>query len=437
MKRYFLKTIFSLAALLLMASCAGDENYAPVQPPVDGETTYRMVFEGSFNDYDAKRSTSDSWSSGDKIYIRISSTVNGVATYDGSEWSITTSSSLSAGNVTECEAFHFDGEFTVSGNVIDLNPSVAVYQDLEARCALYDGVVCLFADLVPRTARVRFVSQSNPTITLYGFRSLFNYDLSTGNFSQGVTYARRSTNNTTFGEGYSTEYFYLSGLNETVAVAAPGGLYGKSLPAEVATAGESGYITVPREGAMNDWEKLTEYGGYEFVDLGLPSCKLWATCNVGATTPEAQGNYYGWGEKTTFTYYSSSYSTTYNLSFSSNIQGNSNYDTASAVWGLPWVMPLKADFNELVNNCTRVWTTVNGVNGFRFTGPNGNTLFLPAAGYYNSSSRNSYGSYGYYWTADYYNSSSTSYYFYFYNNYVYAGNGRNRYYGQSVRAVLW
>ncbi|MBQ3243443.1 MAG: hypothetical protein IJB01_02435 [Bacteroidaceae bacterium] len=137
----------------------------------------------------------------------------------------------------------------------------------------------------------------------------------------------------------------------------------------------------------------------EYVDLGLPSGLKWATCNVGASSPEDYGDYYAWGETSTKSDYSSSTSTTYGKQMSS-IAGNPTWDVACNKWGSPWRLPTKAEFQELIDNCTWEWTTQNGINGYKVTSKkNGNSIFLPAAGWrYGTSSRDQ-GSGGDYWSA--------------------------------------
>ena len=149
-------------------------------------------------------------------------------------------------------------------------------------------------------------------------------------------------------------------------------------------------------GEENSFTTASLINGHDWVDLGLPSGLKWATCNVGATTPEGYGNYYAWGETTTKTSYDQSNSVTYGQQIS-DISGNATYDAARANWGSTWRMPTKAEMQELVNNCTCTWTTQNGVNGMRVTGPNGNSIFLPAAGSCYGSSPNDVGGHGYYW----------------------------------------
>ena len=125
------------------------------------------------------------------------------------------------------------------------------------------------------------------------------------------------------------------------------------------------------------------------IDLGLPSGTKWSCCNVGASAPEQYGGYYAWGETheksvynwETYQYYNDNlyYPDCY-INIGSDIAGT-GYDAATANWGAPWRMPSLAQCQELLNNCSSEWTTLNGVNGSKFVGPSGGTIFLPAAGY--------------------------------------------------------
>ncbi len=136
--------------------------------------------------------------------------------------------------------------------------------------------------------------------------------------------------------------------------------------------------------------------GHEYVDLGL-SVK-WATCNVGANKPEDYGDYFAWGETSPKAEYTTKNCIKYGERMS-DISGNAQYDAATANWGGSWRLPTKADLEELNNKCTWKWTTQNGVNGYKVTGPNGNSIFLPAAGYRLGSSLCGDGDRGYYWSS--------------------------------------
>ena len=153
--------------------------------------------------------------------------------------------------------------------------------------------------------------------------------------------------------------------------------------------------------------------GYEYVDLGL-SVK-WATCNVGANSPEEYGSYYAWGEtEEKSNYYwdtykwcngSSSKMTKYCTSSSYGTVDNKTVldledDVAHVKWGGSWRMPTLEEQKELKNNCTWSWTTQNGVNGYKVTSKtNGNSIFLPAAGYRRGTYLYDSGSDGNYWSS--------------------------------------
>ena len=194
---------------------------------------------------------------------------------------------------------------------------------------------------------------------------------------------------------------------------------------------------------------------HEYVDLGLPSGTKWATCNVGATTPEGYGNYYAWGETTSKNIYSwSNYrycngsSRTLTKYCNNSSYGNNGFtdalttleasdDAATANWGSAWRMPTKEEFEELNSNCTVTWTTQNGVYGRLFTSNiNGNSIFLPAAGYRNGSELYDDGSYGDYWSSSLYSDNTGfAWYLYFYSGDYRMYSYGYRYYGLTVRAV--
>ncbi len=157
--------------------------------------------------------------------------------------------------------------------------------------------------------------------------------------------------------------------------------------------------------------------GHEYVDLGLPSGTLWATCNVGATNPEGYGDYFAWGETktksdyswSTYQYYngSSSTLTKYCTDSSRGIVDNKTVleasdDVATANWGGDWRLPTYKEQTELGTECTWTWTTLNGVKGYEVKGKNGNSIFLPAAGCRYGSDLDDAGSNGNYWSSSLY-----------------------------------
>ena len=154
---------------------------------------------------------------------------------------------------------------------------------------------------------------------------------------------------------------------------------------------------------------------HEYVDLGL-SVK-WATCNVGANSPEEYGDYFAWGEtepKSIYDFSTYKYCngsditlTKYNYSSSKGTVDNKTTlelsdDAARANWGGSWRMPTTAEQDELRENCTWTWTTQNGVYGYKVTSKsNGNSIFLPAAGFLDSVLYSA-GSDGCYWSSSLY-----------------------------------
>ena len=189
----------------------------------------------------------------------------------------------------------------------------------------------------------------------------------------------------------------------------------------------------------------------EAVDLGL-SVK-WATCNVGASSPEDYGDYFAWGETTpkkqydwtTYKYCKGTYKTMTKYCNKSSY-GNNGFtdnktildpedDAAVVNWGGAWRMPTDEEFAELREQYTWTWTTQNGVNGYKVVGPNGNSIFLPAAGYIDGSSLSDASSFGDYWSSSLYTSSPYyAYDMYFYSGYVSSFNN-GRFNGLSVRPV--
>ena len=184
-----------------------------------------------------------------------------------------------------------------------------------------------------------------------------------------------------------------------------------------------------------------EEAGREVIDLGLPSGTKWASCNVGATKPEEYGGYYAWGETEEKEFYDKSTYKFYQddecVNIGSDISGT-NYDVAHVKWGGNWCMPTLDDIKELLDNCTYEWTTLNGVYGRKFTSNiNGNSIFLPAAGYRWYGDLYYAGEYGIYWSsAQYPDYSYYAYYLYFGSGYAYWLSYLYRYYGRSVRPVI-
>lgn len=170
------------------------------------------------------------------------------------------------------------------------------------------------------------------------------------------------------------------------------------------------------------------------IDLGLPSGTKWACCNVGATATQEDGGYYAWGEteeKDDYSWDTNQYGTEPNIT-----KYNASDDVAHVKWGGEWHMPTIEQYRELVEQCEYQWTSVDGMQGGKFTGPNGSSIFLPAAGHRRGSDLVDRGSIGYYWSSTLHPATSN------FVNILYLSNGSahwsgwtNRYGGGSVRPV--
>ena len=190
------------------------------------------------------------------------------------------------------------------------------------------------------------------------------------------------------------------------------------------------------------------------VDLGLPSGLKWASCNVGATTPDGYGDYFAWGEtapKADYSWetykYANGASDKLTKYCSKARYGDNDFtdnktvlepedDAAHVNWGEDWRMPTHAEWTELRENCTWTWTTQNGVNGYQVTSKaNSNSIFLPAAGDRYGTSLSDAGSDGYYSSAslnDY--TPSNAWCLRFASGYMY-GDNFPRHGGRPVRPV--
>lgn len=200
-----------------------------------------------------------------------------------------------------------------------------------------------------------------------------------------------------------------------------------------------------------DAQSTNMNNGHEYVDLGLPSGTLWATCNVGANRPENNGNYYAWGEtatKSTYSWKTYKYCrgdfknlTKYNTKSDYGTVDNKKVlgmtdDVARVNWGGDWRMPTYDEMNELKSKCIWTWTTQGGKSGYKVKGSNGRSIFLPAAGYYCQGKLNNEGSYGNYWSSSLGNNDPNG----AYNWHISSGEVGmylgHRYYGQTIRPVL-
>ena len=202
----------------------------------------------------------------------------------------------------------------------------------------------------------------------------------------------------------------------------------------------------------------------EYVNLGLYSGLKWAKCNLGASKPSDYGSYYAWGEtepKAEYTWATYKWMqagqsdemhiTKYTIAdgqtegiwydAGGNFIGDNKTtleaadDAATRKLGSPWRMPTKEEIRELLDHCTWNWTTQDGVNGCEVKGPNGNSIFLPAAGYREGSELNGAGSWGRYWSSSLSTGRSFNARVLYFRSDGHAWNDTSRYPGFTVRPV--
>ncbi len=196
----------------------------------------------------------------------------------------------------------------------------------------------------------------------------------------------------------------------------------------------------------------------DWVDLGLPSGLLWASRNIGANQPTDDGQFFAWGEtqpKMEYSWETYAYGHSYSelTKYCNNeVFGYNGYtddlttlqpgdDAATANWGNGARMPTMEEIKELCDNCTSEWVTLNGAKGRKFTGTNGNSIFIPAAGYIDEdgSSAFSLENYGYYWSSslrtDGFCNTAWELEFNPGTARPSSSSGHHRYYGYTVRAV--
>ncbi len=193
---------------------------------------------------------------------------------------------------------------------------------------------------------------------------------------------------------------------------------------------------------------------HEYVDLGLPSGTLWATMNVGASSPEDYGDYFAWGETATkrfcdletyrwcngsyqkWTKYCTSSYWGYKGFVDNKTELDLADDAAFVNWGPEWRIPSLDQIIELLDYCTREWVVMYGVNGYLLTSKlNGASLFLPTTGYQYGNSVYYRGTDGYYWSRSLSGSDMfKAHVINFWSVAIYSGS-HDRHYGQTVRPV--
>ena len=291
---------------------------------------------------------------------------------------------------------HSDNDFFIGDNILYVGYATIDGNLVESRTitqGLYINQEVILHFTYYSILQVETLAATDVTRVSAKLNGLINYDGSLEITDRGFYYGLSPDNLDNQVESSSTEMNFSAtiaslDINTTYyykayATNSDGTYYGSVMSFTTANVGEP-------TGTLN---------GYDWVDLGLPSATKWATCNVGANAPEESGNYYAWAEVYTKERYNWQY---YGLCAGSHqtlhkyccdsIYGYGGFvdtltvlqpvdDAATYNWGSGWHTPTKEEFVELVEYCTHAYTTLNGVPGLQFTGPNGYSIFLPSAGF--------------------------------------------------------
>ena len=457
------------AALLMMTQCK-KENETPTDP---AEGTVKMTVTAGPGRTDISTETGAiTWSTGDKLYVSNGSVWLG---YLFLEDGAGTANGTFTGNVTglddEGDACHFfylghDNVLTdLTGNSNDVSISMAEQDGtLEGAMKYHLGYGNTTVKVTGSEATGSVIMNTKIAIAHINFTdgtSAYTGSLTMGgtgisntlSVSPDGSFSGSGTDGITIGGTTGERYVTLipTGTTDVLSVAFTGDATGSMTFANG--------IQANKFYGMKDAIAVTlEAAGptHEYVDLGLPSGLLWATCNVGADFPEGYGWYFMWGSTTNggdsncswancpgnggnFSHNATAIAAWDATHLTNNVL-NPEVDAARANWGGDWRMPTSTEWQELYDNTTSTWTTENGVNGRKFTstkeGYTDKYIFLPAAGNRVITGVNFAGSYGYYRSGSLYSSNPKfAYVMFFPSDNVYSQYSFNREFGCTVRPV--
>ena len=416
--------VMALVFLVALTQCKKEQ----ATPANDGKTVDITldIKSGNGTRMDVNTSTGEvTYVSGDKIYVASGGKYVGTLTHNGTRFSGAISDPTVGeplhfyflGNVTPAETLTAGTTTTCSVVISDQTQHLPVIEYAPSNETYNSGATAFTAHLLNKCALVKFnvTTASEAAVCVTGFNNKV-----TVNFSDNtLTNSQESNGVITLPAGNGEKWAILLPQNALEA-----GTEGSAYSMNGAYTGTRGAVpAISNNGYLTagiEVEILTSNnsgGDHDYVDLGLPSGLLWATCNVGAETPGDYGDYFAWGETqskdtydwSTYQYCNGSNNTLTKYCSQSNYGYNGftdnltilkpSDDAATANWGSGWRMPTQAEWQELLDNTTVTLTHQYGRNGRLFTASNGNSLFLPNDGYRGSSGLNNAGRYGYYWSS--------------------------------------
>jgi len=450
--------LVAFALVLTMTQCKKNEETSQnetVTITLDAKRT-----NGSRVDVNTATGTVD-FESGDKVYVGSGGKYVGFLTHNGTNFVGNITNPMEGqplqfyflGNVTPAETLSAGTTESCSVVITDQTEHLPVISCAESYENYVSGVTAYTGNLLNKCALVKFnvTTPSNSPICITGMHNKVTVDFTQNTVTPSID--GEGVIMLPAGSGENVEKWAILLPQEALEEGEDGAAYSEDgvysgTRGAIPDVDENAYIAV---GIFVTVETISS--SHTYVDLGLPSGTLWATCNIGADLPEDYGDYFAWGETTTKdTYNWSTYQycmgsdNTLTKYCNNSIYGYNGFsdnqttllpedDAATANWGSDWRTPTREEFQELLDNTTVTLTTQNGVNGLLFTAANSNSLFLPAAGYRFNSSLVFADSYGNYLSSSLYTVNPDRARLLYFDSDVYNIYSRDRYCGQSVRAV--
>lgn len=421
---------FLVTIILLMVSCTSEvEETSTYVDESNVRQTAVLRLEATLENFESQtRSSSTDWEDGATLYIQYhvayGDLVQGIATYDLDQdfWEVSWYGTIVKGQAAKCEVYYFEHPQSATTTSVELNERSLAYVDLQGSYLFENGMVTLKTNLQFKTGRLRFLGQAGTTFSVSGLKWYDAYDITANKFSSTAGDIQLTIDDNGFSPYVYTELADNTVRTITVDLGEEDYVLQKRFPYNLLTAGKSGRVTLPTMQSHNGWTlvRLDDPLGLcpnsrhpHVIDLGLPV--KFSCCNVGAATPADYGDYFAWGEvepKETYSWENYKWCkgkvntlTKYCLSTKEGEKDDKlvlepEDDAAHVICGGTWRMPKWNEGAKLVVDCTWTWTTIGGVNGCKVTASNGNSIFLPAAGYRSGAQYiNSLGESGTYWTS--------------------------------------
>lgn len=360
-----------------------------------------MQFDASYPHYNGENETratvSGEWKDGDVIYLFLGGENEAYAnaTYDKehNNWKLYSDRMLEACGTAECSVWYGkgSGERVLTEETIVYDYLTEAYYTESGQYSFQDGEIRVSAELKPFAKRLRFKGVPGTTFEVNGKGKLLQYNAISYNGSIGFKLrAERVWTLEVKEDGYTDYHVFCSDASTskiTILDLQTYSPYSRYFDKNTLKEGESGCYSYPVAWSMNGWS-LENY-----VDLGLPSGTKWATCNIGADSPIEFGNYFAWGETESKDYYEWNtykwcdgawYKMNKYCSNDNKLSLDIEDDAAYVLCGDQWKTPSIEEYEELKRYCSISNIRLNDDSGYlgcKITGSNGNSIFIPAAGY--------------------------------------------------------